>query len=96
MPMRHQSDDAMDNNERTSKSSSTSEHIIDGARDRLRSSICSVRDSITNSEHSFLHWLLSNGLEVRIYSAVYSVVKHEYIHILQLYFLDKLFLKLSC
>lgn len=38
-------------------------NIFDGARDRLRSSINSIRDRITTSETSFLHWLMHEGLE---------------------------------
>lgn len=37
--------------------------IIDGARDRLRSSINAIRDRVTTSETSFLHWLMHEGLE---------------------------------
>ena len=42
-----------------------SDNVIDKARERLKNSICSIRNRITRSEHTFLHWLLTNGLEVR-------------------------------
>ena len=35
-----------------------------GVRDRLRNSLIAGRNSITDSEGSFLNWLVHNGVEV--------------------------------